>query len=159
MPKPIPEGYHSVTPALVVKDARKALEFYKKAFGAEEREVFATPDGKVMHAEFKIGDCILMLGEENPQWPDHKSPESLHGSPVSLNIYLGDADAAYKKAVSAGAKGVKPPEDAFWGDRFGMVRDPFGYDWGLLTRVKDVSHEDMKKAAQKMFAETAGKKR
>ncbi|MBI3296991.1 MAG: VOC family protein [Elusimicrobia bacterium] len=158
MPKPIPDGYHSVTPAVIVKDAKKALEFYKKAFDAKELSVIPTPEGRVMHAEFKIGDSILMLGEENPAWPDHKSAETLKGSPVSLNIYLADADAAYKKAVAAGARSVKAPEDAFWGDRYGEVRDPFGITWALLTRKREVSHEEMKKAALEMFTATAGKR-
>jgi uncharacterized glyoxalase superfamily protein PhnB len=150
MPKPIPEGYHSVTPAVVFKDAKKAIAFYKKAFDAQEKFCMTTPDGKVMHAELQIGNSILMLGEENPAWPDHKSAESLGGSPISLNIYLADADAAFKKAVAAGAKAVKQPEDAFWGDRYGMVQDPFGLSWGLLTHKKDVSPEEMKKAALEM---------
>ena len=158
MVKPIPEGYHSVTPALIVKDAKRALDFYKKAFDAKEVIVIPGPGGKVMHAEFQIGNSRIMLGEENPSWPEHKSAESLGGSPISLNIYLNDADAAYSKAVAAGAKGVKPPEDAFWGDRYGMVVDPFGYSWGVLTHKKDVSPEEMKKAAQEWGAAAAGKK-
>ena len=153
MVKPIPEGYHSVTPAVVFKDAKKAIEFYKKAFGAQERFVMTTPDGKVMHAELQIGDSILMLGEENPAWPEHKSAQSLGGSPISLNIYLADCDAAFKKAVAAGAKVVKQPEDAFWGDRYGMVQDPFGLTWGILTHKKDVSPEEMKRAALAMCSE------
>jgi PhnB protein len=158
VPNPIPKGYHSVTPALVVKDAKKAIAFYKKAFDAQEVMVMPAPDGKIMHAELKIGDSILMLGEECPEM-QNKSAESFGGSPISLNIYLADADAAYKKAVSAGAKGVKPPEDAFWGDRYCAVKDPFGYSWGLLTHKKDLTPEQMKKAAQEFFAETAGSRR
>ena len=158
MPKPIPEGYHSVTPALIVKDAKKALAVYKDAFGAQEVAVFAGPDGKVMHAEFKIGNSILMLGEESPSMPEHKSAETLGGSPVSLNIYLADADAAFKKATAAGAKAVKQPEDAFWGDRYAVVKDPFGYAWGVLTHKKDLTPDEMKKAAENACKETAGKK-
>lgn len=158
MTKPIPAGYHSVTPALVVKDARKALAFYKKAFGAQELSAIPGPDGRIMHAEIKIGDSILMLGEESPAAPEHKSAESLGGSPVSLNVYLADADAAYKKAVAAGSAGVKPPEDAFWGDRYGVVKDPFGYSWGLLTRTKDLTPEEINAAARNACAETAGKR-
>ena len=149
MPDPIPAGYHSVTPALVFNDAAAAIAFYKKAFDAREKLVVPGADGRVMHAEVTIGDSILMLGEENPAWPDHKSPGSLGGSPVSLNIYLADADAAYEKAVAAGAKSVKPPEDAFWGDRYAVVEDPFGYSWAVLTHKKDVPPEEMKAAARK----------
>src|SRR5207248_756319 len=112
---------------------------------------------RVMHAELKIGDSMLMLGEENPAWPEHKSAESFGGSPVSLNVYLPDADAAYKKAVAAGAKAVKPPEDAFWGDRYGVVKDPFGYAWGLLTHVRDVPHDEMCKAARESVSAGARK--
>lgn len=158
MAKPIPTGYHSITPGLIVKDIKKALAFYKKAFGAQEVTVLNNPDGSVMHAEIKIGDSMLMLGQENPEWPQHKSAESYGGSPISLNIYLADCDAAFKKAVAAGAKGVKSPEDAFWGDRYGQVEDPFGYSWGILTHKKDVSPAEMQKAAMEWHsAATAGK--
>lgn len=156
MTKPIPEGYHSVTPALLFRDAKKALAFYKKAFDAKELLVIPN-NGGIMHAEMRIGDSIVMLGEENPAWPDHKSAETLGGSPASLNIYLADADAAYRTAVAAGARGVQPPEDAFWGDRYGLVKDPFGYTWGLLTRKKDLPPEELKRAAQ-AFASQAAKK-
>ena len=155
MTKPMPEGYHSLTPGLTVKDARKAIAFYKKAFDAKELLVLDMPDGKIMHAELKIGDSIFMLGEECPEMKEMKSAESLGGSPISLNIYLGDVDAAFKKAVAAGAKGVKQPEEMFWGDRYGLVKDPFGYSWGLLTHVKDVSPEEMKKAAKEMHGTMA----
>ena len=155
MAQAIPQGYHSVTPGLIVKDARKAIAFYKKAFDAKEVMVMDMPDGKVMHAELKIGDSIVMLGEENPAWPDHKSAESFGGCAISLNVYLADADAAFKKAVAAGAQSVKDPEDAFWGDRHGSVKDPFGYTWELLTHKKDVPPEEMKKAAREKFSHMA----
>lgn len=158
MPHYMPAGYHALTPALVVKDARKAIAFYKKAFGAQEVTVIPTPDGKVMHAELKIGDSCFMLGEENPAWPEQKSAESYRGSPVSLNLYVPDADAAFKQAVAAGAKAVERPMDAFWGDRYGKVTDPFGYTWGILTHVKDVSPDEMKKAAAEFMTHTAGRK-
>ncbi|MBI3507697.1 MAG: VOC family protein [Proteobacteria bacterium] len=157
MTQPIPQGYHSVTPALLFKDAKQALAFYKKAFDAKERLVIPTPDGKVMHAEITIGNSVVMLGEERKEMPEHKSAETLGNSPISLNLYVPDADGAYQKAVHAGAQGVKAPEDAFWGDRYGAVRDPFGYTWGILTHKKDVSPEEMKKGAQHFF-ETAGAK-
>lgn len=156
MPKDKPEGYHSVTPSLVVRDARKAIDFYKKAFGARERFVMPGPDGKgIMHAEIQIGDSVIMLGEENPAWPEHKSAQALGGSPVGLHIYLADCDAAYEKAVAAGAKGEKAPEDAFWGDRYAMVKDPFGYGWGLLTHKKDLTPEQMRKAGEEWMASQA----
>jgi PhnB protein len=149
MPKPIPEGYHSITPALIYKDAKKAIEFYKKAFGAQEESVFAGPDGKVAHAELKIGDSIFMLGEENPAWPEHKSAETTgNAGCFSLNIYVPDADAVFKQAVAAGAKVGEQPKDAFWGDRYGRIMDPFGYTWGIMTHVRDVSPEQMKRAVE-----------
>src|SRR5258708_3152949 len=127
MPNYMPEGYHAVTPPLVYKDTKKAIAFYKKAFGAQEKEVFGGPDGKVMHAEIKIGDSIIMLGEENPAWPEHKSAETVGKvGCFSLNLYVQDTDKTFKQAVSAGAKAAKPPKDAFWGDRYGRVVDPFG---------------------------------
>ncbi|MDD5656443.1 MAG: VOC family protein [Elusimicrobia bacterium] len=158
MPEPIPEGYHSVTPMLMVKDARKALDFYKRAFAAIEVSVLTRNGGKIMHAEFKIGDSMIMLGEESSDCPQAKSAESLGGSPVSLNIYLPDADAAYRKAVAAGAKSVQPPEDSFWGDRYAMVKDPFGYSWGLSTHQKDLTPEQIKKGAQDWLSAAAGKR-
>lgn len=147
MIKHVPDGYHTLTPALVFKDARKAIAFYKRAFGAEEKLLLPAPEGRVMHAELSIGDSRFMLGEENPAFPQHLSAESLRGSPVSLNLYVPDAEAAFKKAVAAGAKGLQAPLDAFWGDRYAKVEDPFGYTWGLLTHVKDVSPDEMKRGA------------
>ena len=152
MAKPVPDGYHSLTPSLVLKDARKAIEFYKRAFGAEEVDVMAGPDGRVMHAELRFGDSMLMLGEENPAWPAFKSAETIGSSPASLHLYVPDADAAFKRAVDAGAKSEMPVEDAFWGDRYGKVRDPFGYSWGLATRVKNLTPAEIKTAAQEWFA-------
>lgn len=150
MTNPIPEGYHSITPSLVFKDAKKAIEFYKKAFGARETVMIPGPNGKVMHAELKIGDSVFMIGEENQNFPEHKSPESM-GAPIgcfSLNLYVPDADDVFKKAVGAGAKAAEQPKDAFWGDRYGRVVDPFGYTWGILTHVKDVTPQEMRKAAE-----------
>lgn len=160
MPKPIPEGYHAITPALVYKDAKRAIAFYKKAFGAQEKTVLAGPDGKIMHAELKIGDSLFMLGEENPAWPEHKSAESAGSSGCfSLNLYVSNTDAVFKQAVAAGAKGAEQPKDAFWGDRYARVVDPFGYNWGILTHIKDVSDEELKKGALEMANQAlAGKK-
>jgi len=161
MQKPIPAGFHTLNTAMVLKDARKAIEFYKKAFGAVEDGVMTGPDGKVMHAELTIGDSKIMLGEENPAWPMFKSAETLGASPISLHLYVPDADAAYKEAVDAGAKPEMPLEDAFWGDRYGKVKDPFGYSWAIATRVKNMTPEEMHKAGQEFMAKhatPAGKK-
>jgi PhnB protein len=154
MPKPIPAGYHSVTPAIVVRDAAAAIDFYKKAFGAEEIDRMAGPDGSIMHAEIRIGDSILMLGEENEQWGT-KSPLSLNGVHGSLHIYVEDADAAFNRALKAGATVRYPLEDAFWGDRYGKVTDPFGHEWGLATRVKDMTKAEMEKAGKEWMAKAA----
>jgi len=154
MPKPIPAGYHSVTPAIVVRDAAAAIDFYKRAFGAEEIDRMAGPDGSIMHAEIRIGDSILMLGEENEQWGT-KSPLSLNGVHGSLHIYVEDADAAFNRALKAGATVRYPLEDAFWGDRYGKVTDPFGHEWGLATRVKDMTKAEMEKAGQEWMAKAA----
>lgn len=158
MPKYMPEGYTALTPALVYKDAKKAIAFYKKAFGAQERMLLATPEGKVMHAELKFGDSVIMLGEENPAWPEHKSAETAGAACFSLNFYVPDTDAVFKRAVAAGAKAAEQPKDAFWGDRYGRVVDPFGYSWGILTHIKDVSPEEIKKAAAEEMSHPAGKK-
>ena len=154
MSKPIPAGYHSVTPAIVVRDAAAAIDFYKKAFGAEEIDRMAGPDGSIMHAEIRIGDSILMLGEENEQWGT-KSPLSLNGVHGSLHIYVEDADAAFSRTLEAGATVRYPLEDAFWGDRYGKVTDPFGHEWGLATRVKDMTEAEMEKAGQEWMAKAA----
>jgi PhnB protein len=147
MAKNPPKGYHSVTPAIVVRDAAKAIDFYKEAFGADEVDRMQGPDGSVMHAEIRIGDSIIMLGEENPMWQT-KSPQTLGGVHGSLHIYVDDADAAFARAVAAGCEARYPMEDAFWGDRYGKVTDPFGHEWGLATRVKDLSPEEIRKAAE-----------
>jgi uncharacterized glyoxalase superfamily protein PhnB len=147
MPTNPPKGYHSVTPAITVRDAAKAIDFYKEAFGADELDRMEGPDGSIMHAEIRIGDSIIMLGEENPAWGT-KSPQTLGGVHSSLHIYVDDADAAFAKAVAAGCEARYPLEDAFWGDRYGKVTDPFGHEWGLATRVKDLTPEETRKAAE-----------
>jgi PhnB protein len=144
--KPIPEGYHTTTPYLIIKGAGDALEFYKKAFGAVELMRLQTPDGKVMHAEIKIGDSPIMLGDECPEM-GYKSPSSLGGAAVSLMLYVEDVDASFAKAVAAGAKVMKPVADQFWGDRMGTVTDPFGHVWSLGTHVEDVSVEEIQRRA------------
>ncbi len=155
MAKPIPEGYHAVTPSLTLKDTAKALEFYKKAFGAKVVDFMPSPAGKgVMHATMKIGDSIVMMGDESPAC---KSAESLGGSPVSLYVYVPDPDAVYKQAVAAGATSVMPVAEMFWGDRAGHVKDPFGYAWMVAKHTRDLSNEEIKKGAEAFFAQMAKK--
>ena len=145
--KSTPPGYHTVTPSIVVRGAAQAIDFYKRAFGAEELSRMEGPDGAVMHAEIRIGDSIVMLGDENPQW-GARSPLSTNGNPGSLHIYVADADVAFERALQAGAKVRYPLEDAFWGDRYGKVTDPFGHEWGIATRQKEMSAAEMKQAGE-----------
>ena len=152
--KGVPEGYHSVTPALIVRDAAAAIEFYKKAFGAEEIDRMAGPDGSIMHAEIRIGDSLIMLGEENEQWGT-RSPLLTNGNPGSLHLYVEDADAAFERALEAGAKVRYPLEDAFWGDRYGKVTDPFGHEWGLATRIKDMTPAEIARAGKEWMEKAA----
>jgi len=144
--KPIPEGYHTATPYLIVRDAARAIEFYKKAFGAMELMRMADPSGKIGHAEIKIGDSPIMLADEVPGM-GHRSPESLGGSPVSILLYVEDVDAVFNQAVAAGAKVQRPLADQFYGDRTGGVTDPFGHVWYVATHKEDVSPEEMRKRA------------
>ncbi len=139
------------------KDARKAIEFYKRAFGAQERFAMPGPDGKgVMHAELLIGDSIIMMGEENPNDPC-KSAETMGGSPVSFYIYLENVDEAFKVALDAGAEVRMAVQDMFWGDRVGTVQDPFGYSWMLATHIKDLTPQEIQQGAQAAFARMAKK--
>jgi PhnB protein len=140
--KPIPDGYHTATPYLIVKNGAAALDFYKKAFGAREIMRLTGPGGSIMHAEIKIGDSPIMLGEECPQW-GAKSPETLGGSPVGLCLYVEDVDARYKQAVSAGAKAYRPVQDQFYGDRSGTVIDPYGHQWTIATHKEDLTVEEI----------------
>jgi PhnB protein len=152
--KPIPEGYHSVTPYLIVRDAAKAIEFYAQAFGAVELLRLPMPDGSVAHAEVKIGDSPVMFGEENPAWGS-KSPQALGGTPAGLCIYVEDCDAVFNRAVTAGATVMKPLADQFYGDRSGTVIDPFGHQWTVATHIEDVSPADMKTRMDAMVAQMA----
>ena len=153
--KPIPEGYHTLTPMLTVQNADAAIDFYKKAFAAEERFRMPTPDGKgVAHAELKIGDSVFMLGDEMPE-QGCRSPVSVGGTPVSFYVYVEDVDAAFKTAVDAGAKVKMPVEDMFWGDRIGEVIDPSGHVWTLATHVEDLSEEEIRKRGQEFFSKMA----
>ena len=154
MPVSPPAGYHSVTPAIIVRDAAGAIDFYKRAFGAKEVSRFEGPDGTVMHAEILIGDSRVMLGEESPQF-NTKSPLSTDGPTSSLHLYVPDADAAFEKALKAGATIQSPLEDAFWGDRYGKVVDPFGHQWGISTRIREMSDAEQAAAGAEWMAKMA----
>ena len=148
----MPKDYHTVTPALVVRDAATAIEFYKNAFGAQEQVRMRGPDGaKVMHAELKIGDSIIFLCDEFPDMAC-RSPVSLGGMTAMFHLYVPDVDAAFQRAINAGAQVKMPVADMFWGDRYGKVLDPFGHEWGLATRQEEVSPEEMRKRAETFFA-------
>lgn len=149
--KAIPAGFHSLTPHLTVRDADKALEFYKNALGAEVLNVARMPDGKVLHAGLRIGDSMLMLNDVFPEMGG-LSPLSTGGTEVTIHIYTEDVDAAFKRAVSAGAQVKMPLMDQFWGDRYGMVADPFGHNWSLATHIKDLSPEELETAQEEAMA-------
>jgi PhnB protein len=138
---PIPAGYHTATPYLVIKDAAKAIEFYKQAFGAQELFRMPKPDGTIMHGEIQIGDSRLMVADEAAVGAN--SPQSLNGTPVSIFLYVADVDAAFNQAIAAGAKPTMPVQDMFWGDRYGRVTDPFGHQWHVATHKEDVSPAEM----------------
>ncbi len=157
MATPVPAGYHSVTPSMTFKDSKKAIEFYKKAFGATVLDLFPNLTGEgIMHASLKIGDSILMLGDEMPGQAC-QSAETLGSSPIGLFIYVQDADAAFKQAVSAGATVTMPVAEMFWGDRAGNVVDPFGYQWMIATHNRDMTKEEIRAEAQTFFAQMAKK--
>ena len=146
---PAPEGMHAITPHLVCAGAAQAIEFYKKAFGAVEIARLPGPDGKLIHAAVRILDSVVMLVDEMPEWGS-LGPKSLKGSPVTIHLYVEDVDAVMKQAVQAGAKITMPLEDTFWGDRYGRLEDPFGHQWSLATHIRDVSPEEMQRAAEEM---------
>ena len=148
----IPKGYHSITPVLIVKNGAEAIEFYKNGFGVEERCRMKSPDGRVAHAELKLGDSVFMLSDEYPEMKCH-SPKTIGGSPVSMYVYVDDVDSVFNKAISAGAKVLDPVKDQFWGDRHGRLEDPFGHLWSIATHKKDLSEEEMKKAAEAAFSQ------
>lgn len=145
----IPDGMHSVTPHLVCAGASAAIEFYKKAFGAEELARLPGPDGKLMHALIRIGDSPVMLVDEFPAW-DALGPKTLKGSPVTLHLYVDDVDAFVQRAVDAGARVTAPPSDMFWGDRYGKLEDPFGHHWSVATHIRDVSGEELQQVMKQM---------
>jgi PhnB protein len=145
----IPEGYNSITPYLIVKGAADAIDYYKNVFGATEVMRMAQPDGRIGHAELKIGNSHIMLADEFPEM-EHRGPLSLGSSPVSMLLYVEDADAVVARAVSAGAKILKPVQDQFYGDRSGFIQDPFGHLWGVATHKEDVSPQEMEERMKKM---------
>ena len=151
--KAIPEGFHSLTPHLTVRDAAKAIEFYQRAFGAEVRRVIPDPKGKVIHADLKIGDSILMLNDEFPEWGS-LSPLSLKGTSVTIHVFAEDVDVAFDRAVKAGATVTMPLQNQFWGDRYGKVKDPFGHEWSFAMQVEQLSPEEIAKRSEAFFAQT-----
>jgi uncharacterized glyoxalase superfamily protein PhnB len=150
--KPIPPGFHTVTPHLVIRDAARAIEFYKQAFGARELARMPGPDGqRLMHAEIQIGDSILMLCDEFPEYGSC-SPQKLNGTPAALHLYVENVDQLFERALKAGAQAVMPVADMFWGDRYGKLKDPFGHEWSIGTHQYDLSPEEMQKGAKEAFA-------
>ncbi len=143
-------GGHTVNCYLNIKNCAEAIEFYKKAFGAEEKLRLVMPDGSIAHAEIVIEGSLIMMGEENPDWGT-QSPLSLGGSPITLSIYVPNVDEAFKKAIAAGAKEIMPIKDEFYGDRIGQVIDPYGYKWGIATHIEDVNQEEMQRRMDSMF--------
>ena len=151
MVKSIPDGFHTTTPSIVVDDSKKAIEFYKKAFEAREIYQVPTPDGKTMHAMIQIGDSFVMMCDEFPQM-GARSPTSIGGTSTTIHLYVNDADRIFNQAVNAGAKPTMPLMDAFWGDRYGCVVDPFGHAWSIATHKKDMSPEEMQSAAKEFMS-------
>lgn len=153
--KPVPEGFHTVTPSFTFKDSRKAIEFYKKAFDAKVLDLFPDPSGRgTMHATIQIGSSIIMMGDERPGGAC-PSAETLGGSPITLFIYAPDVDAMFKQAVEAGGTVSMPVAEMFWGDRAGQIKDPFGYSWMIATHKQDLTKEEIRKGAEAFFAQAA----
>jgi PhnB protein len=149
--KSIPEGYSTATPSLTMKDSVKAIEFYKKALGAEVIDHMLSPDGnRTMHATIRIGNSILMMGDEMGD-PSCRSAESMGGSPISLYLYVPNADESFKRAISAGATETMPVTEMFWGDRAGGLKDPFGYHWMIATHTRNLSKDEIQKGAKAFF--------
>ena len=153
--KPIPEGYNTVSPSLAVDNAAEAIEFYKRAFGAQERGRMEGPGGMIAHAEIQIGDSVVMLADPFPH-ASTRPPKEVGGTTVTLFMYVEDVDAAVQQAVDAGATVTMPVEDMFWGDRFGSIVDPYGHSWSLATHVEDVPPEEMAERGKAAMAEMAG---
>ena len=157
--KKIPDGYHSITPYLNIKNCAEAIEFYKKAFGATEQMRMMTPDGNaIAHAELQIGDSVIMLADELPQMKN-LSPKTLGGTSGGIFLYVEDVDKTFNQAVSEGAKVLVPIADQFWGDRHGSLEDPFGHRWSISTHIRDLSPDELKKAADEAFAKMCDNKK
>jgi PhnB protein len=156
MARAIPEGYHSITPYLVIKGAANAIDFYKRAFGATEVMRMASPDGKIGHAEITIGDSRIMLADEYPEM-GHRSPQSIAGTGVRLMEYLEGVDEVLKRAIAAGAKELQPIKDQFYGDRSGTLQDPFGHEWTLATHVEDIPPEEMRRRSEQYLQQQKAK--
>jgi PhnB protein len=152
--KPIPDGYSTVTPYLFIRGAAAAIDYYKKVFGAQEIMRLKAPNGLIAHAELRIGDSMVMLGDENPLW-GNKSPQTLGGSATGLHVYVENVDAVVQAAVDAGAQLVRPVQDQFYGDRTGSVTDPFGHIWSVATHVEDVSPEEISRRMAKVMSQAA----
>lgn len=150
--KPVPDGYHTVTPYLIINGARKALEFYEEAFKAETHVCMEQPEGGIGHAEIKIGDSMVMLADEHPGM-GYRGPQALGGTPVSIVLYVENVDQVFRRAISAGATQLKPVADEFWGDRMGTLRDPFGHVWTIATHKEDVSPQEMDARMKKSMAQ------
>ena len=151
MVKPIPDGYPRVTPYLIVDGAAAAIDFYASVLGATERMRMGGPDGKVGHAEIEIGDSVIMLADEHPEM-DARGPKAMGGTPVSLHVYVEDADRVFERAIEAGARALRPVEDKFYGDRSGGFEDPFGHHWDVATHVEEVPPDEMSKRAAEAAA-------
>lgn len=148
--RPVPEGFHTITPYIIARDANAAIEFYKRAFGAEELSRSAAPNGLILNAQIRIGDSILMLMDESQEWGS-KSPLALGGSPTIIHLYVEDVDAVFNQATRAGAKVTMPLGDQFWGDRYGMVTDPYGHTWSIATHTEDVSPQEIAQRQEAAF--------
>jgi PhnB protein len=146
----IPDGYHSVTPYLIVKGAAAAIDFYTRAFGATELMRMPSPEGRIGHAELRIGDSVIMLADEHPEM-GHRGPQSLGGAGVSLMLYVERVDEVFKRSIANGAKELQPIKNQFYGDRSGTLQDPFGYNWTVATHVEDVSEAEMQQRAEKFM--------
>jgi PhnB protein len=150
-----PEGYRTVTPYLVVSGAAEAIEWYKKAFNAQDVVRMPMPDGRIMHAEIKIGDSFIMMSDEFPEMGGNKSPKNLGGTATGIHLYVPDCDAIFNQAVAAGATAKMPPMDMFWGDRFSKLTDPFGHDWSISTHKEDLSDTEMQRRSEEWTTKMA----
>ena len=152
--QPVPAGFHSITPSLTVKNAPEAIEWYKRALGAQEISRAPGPDGAIWHAELLIGDSRIMVNDEFPQW-GQLGPQSIGGTAVNLHLYVADADAVFNAAVAAGATVTMPLDNAFWGDRYGKFLDPYGHDWALATRLENLTAQEMMQRGEEMMRQMA----